>query len=174
LISCLYAGTPTVLLPGVPELLPAMPTIRPSFLALVPYALEKIRKRVRGLASEDVVLAFGGRLAHVVSGGASLDDTTQAYFASLGVDVLNCYGLTEAATAVTVNAPGTNRPGTVGRPIPGTTVAIADDGEILVQGRNVSPGYWSAGQRAVGRDASGPADGGWLRTGDLGHLDPDG
>ncbi|CAJ61834.1 MULTISPECIES: AMP-dependent synthetase/ligase [Frankia] len=174
LFACLYAGTRTVLLPGIPELLPAMTRIRPTFLALVPYALEKIRKRVRDLPSDDVSAAFGGRLTQVICGGASLDDTTAAFFASAGVTVLNCYGLTEAATAVTVNAPATNRRGTVGRPIPGTTVAIADDGEVLVQGANVSPGYWSAGERAVGRDATGPGEDRWLHTGDVGHLDPDG
>ncbi|KQC35162.1 long-chain fatty acid--CoA ligase [Frankia sp. ACN1ag] len=174
LFACLYAGTRTVLLPGIPELLPAMAQIRPTFLALVPYALEKIRKRVRDLPSDDVSAAFGGRLTQVICGGASLDDTTAAFFASAGVNVLNCYGLTEAATAVTVNAPATNRPGTVGRPIPGTTVAIADDGEVLVQGANVSPGYWSAGERAVGRDATGPEEDRWLHTGDVGRLDPDG
>ncbi|MCM3922969.1 AMP-dependent synthetase/ligase [Frankia sp. AiPs1] len=174
LFACLYAGTRTVLLPGIPELLPVLPVIRPTFLALVPYALEKIRKRVRDLPSDDISAAFGARLTQVICGGASLDDTTAAFFASADVNVLNCYGLTEAATAVTVNAPATNRRGTVGRPIPGTTVAIADDGEVLVQGANVSPGYWSAGERAVGRDATGPEEDRWLHTGDVGRLDPDG
>ncbi|WP_261558570.1 AMP-dependent synthetase/ligase [Frankia tisae] len=174
LFACLYAGTRTVLLPGVPELLPAMAAIRPTFLALVPYALEKIRKRVRELPDDEIAAVFGGRLTQVICGGASLDDTTAAFFASAGVEVLNCYGLTEAATAVTVNALATNRRATVGRPIPGTTVAIADDGEVLVQGANVSPGYWSAGERAVGRDATGPGEDRWLHTGDIGHLDPDG
>ncbi|CAO5253089.1 AMP-dependent synthetase/ligase [Frankia sp. AgKG'84/4] len=174
LLACLYAGSRTVLLPGVPELVPAMVTIRPSFLALVPYALEKIRKRVRDLPHDEVAAVCGGRLTQVISGGASLDETTAAFFASAGVNVLNCYGLTEAATAVTVNQPSTNRRATVGRPIPGTTVAIADDGEVLVQGANVSPGYWSRATGAVGRDATGPAEKTWLRTGDVGHLDDDG
>ncbi|WP_261567438.1 AMP-dependent synthetase/ligase [Frankia gtarii] len=174
LFACLYAGTRTVLLPGIPELLPAMAAIRPTFLALVPYALEKIRKRVRELPDDEIAAVFGDRLTQVICGGASLDDTTAAFFASAGVEVLNCYGLTEAATAVTVNALATNRRATVGRPIPGTTVAIADDGEVLVQGANVSPGYWSAGERAVGRDATGPGEDRWLHTGDIGHLDPDG
>ncbi|MCK9897111.1 AMP-dependent synthetase/ligase [Frankia sp. AgB32] len=174
LLACLYAGSRTVLLVGVPELVPAMATIRPSFLALVPYALEKIRKRVRDLPHDEVAAVCGGRLTQVISGGASLDETTAAFFASAGVNVLNCYGLTEAATAVTVNEPATNRRGTVGRPIPGTTVAIADDGEVLVQGANVSPGYWSRATGAVGRDATGPAEETWLHTGDVGHLDDDG
>ncbi|MCM3882741.1 AMP-dependent synthetase/ligase [Frankia sp. R82] len=174
LFACLYAGTRTVLLPGIPELVGALAQLRPTMLCLVPYALEKIRKRVRDLAHDEVAGALGGRLTHVISGGASLDDTTAAFYASAGVTVLNCYGLTEAATAVTVNAPGTNRRSTVGRPIPGVTVAIADDGEVLVAGPNVSPGYWSGQQRAVGRDATGPAEERFLHTGDIGRLDDDG
>ncbi|HVW41667.1 MAG TPA: AMP-dependent synthetase/ligase [Amycolatopsis sp.] len=156
LLSCVIAGTRTALLPGVPELLAALPEQRPTFLALVPYALEKIRKL--GLKSF-------GRLGYVICGGASLDDTTVDYYRDHGVEILNCYGLTEAATAVTVNAPATNRKGTVGRPIPGTTVGIAEDGEVLVSGPNVSPGYWPGGT---------DADPGWLHTGDLGRLDGDG
>jgi long-chain acyl-CoA synthetase len=156
LLSCAIAGTPTALLPGVPELLSELPAVRPTFLALVPYALEKIRK----LGLRDL-----GPLRYVISGGASLDDTTVAHYRELGVEILNCYGLTEAATAVTVNAPASNRAGTVGRPIPGTTVGIAEDGEVLVSGPNVSPGYWPS-----------PVDTepGWLHTGDLGRVDEDG
>jgi len=174
LIACVYAGTRTALLPGVPELVGEMAAFRPSFLALVPYALEKIRKRIAGADDATARAAFGGRLAHVISGGASLDDTTDAFFRRVGVDICNCYGLTEAATAVTVNAPATNRPGTVGRPIPGTTVGIADDGEVLVRGANVSPGYWTGGEPAGARDAAPSGPGPWLRTGDLGRLDDDG
>ncbi|EFC80913.1 long-chain fatty acid--CoA ligase [Parafrankia sp. EUN1f] len=142
---------------------------------------------------------FGGRLTHVISGGASLDSTTAAYYRGLGVHILNCYGLTEAATAVTVNQPETNRVGTVGQPIPGTTVGIAPDGEVLVAGPNVSPGYWRTGQDPLKADtdplkagtdplkagtdpltAGAAAQDGtdaaprWLYTGDLGRLDADG
>ncbi|MEV0334862.1 AMP-dependent synthetase/ligase [Nocardia sp. NPDC050717] len=191
LFACLYGGSRTHLLPGVPDLVPALATLRPTFLALIPYALEKIRKHVRALlpegqeaaaverglallragtaptATDDAVAAaFGGRLRYVISGGASLDDTTAGFYAGFGVVILNCYGLTEAATAVTVSAPSTNRLGTVGRPIPGTEVGIGADGEVLVRGPHVSPGYWgaAAGQRPV--DAEG-----WLHTGDIGELD---
>lgn len=191
LFACLYGGSRTHLLPGVPDLVPALATLRPTFLALIPYALEKIRKHVRALlpegqedaavargltllaegaaptATDDAVAAaFGGRLRYVISGGASLDDTTAGFYAGFGVVILNCYGLTEAATAVTVSAPSTNRLGTVGRPIPGTEVGIGADGEVLVRGPHVSPGYWGAAadQRPV--DAEG-----WLHTGDIGELD---
>ncbi|CAO5151680.1 Acyl-CoA synthetase [Frankia sp. AiPs1] len=174
LLACLYAGSRTVILPGMPDLVPAMPTVRPTFLAVVPYALEKIRKRAAGLPGDEVAALCGGRLTQVICGGASLDDTTAGFFAGAGVNILNCYGLTEAATAVTVNQPAANRRRTVGRPIPGTTVAIADDGEVLVAGLNVSPGYWSSQQHDLGRDATGPTAQHFLPTGDIGHLDDDG
>ncbi len=191
LFACLFGGARTHLLPGIPELIPALSRLRPTFLALIPYALEKIRKYCRSLLTEEaeqeavvhglmvlsgaeaavpvndsVGAALGGRLRYVICGGASLDDSTAGFYAGFGTVILNCYGLTEAATAVTVSAPETNRLGTVGKPIPGTSVAIAGDGEVLVRGPHVSPGYWGAAgaQRPV--DAEG-----WLHTGDLGDLD---
>ncbi|WP_282779588.1 MULTISPECIES: AMP-dependent synthetase/ligase [unclassified Nocardia] len=191
LFACLYGGSRTHLLPSVPDLVPALARLRPTFLALIPYALEKIRKHCRALLTDDeeraavergvrlltaggapepvdhpVADAFGGRLRYVISGGASLDESTAGFYAGFGVVILNCYGLTEAATAVTVSAPETNRLGTVGRPIPGTGVGIAADGEVLVSGPHVSPGYWGAAadQRPVDAD-------GWLHTGDIGELD---
>ncbi|WP_240771978.1 long-chain fatty acid--CoA ligase [Nocardia sp. CS682] len=195
LFACLAGGSRTHLLPGIPDLVPVLPTLRPTFLALIPFGLEKIRKYCRTMLSgteeqeavargldvlrgqgtpepsdHPVAAALGGRLRHVISGGASLDDSTTGFYAGFGVLLLNCYGLTEAATAVTVSAPETNRLGTVGRPIPGTSVAIADtDGEVLVAGPHVSPGYWgaAAGQSVV--DAQG-----WLHTGDIGELDAEG
>ncbi len=195
LFACLFGGSRTHLLPGIPDLVPVLPTLKPTFLAMIPYGMEKIRKYCRTLLSEaeereavergldlmrarktpdpvphPVAAALGGELRYVISGGASLDDSTVGFYAAFGVVLLNCYGLTEAATAVTVSAPETNQLGTVGRPIPGTSVAIAEeDGEVLVGGPHVSPGYWgaAAGQTVV--DAEG-----WLHTGDIGELDDDG
>lgn len=194
LFACLIGGTRTHLLPAIPDLVPVLPRVRPTFLALVPYALEKIRKAARGLLDADaeeaavrqgiailrgqtapgqtagpVVDLLGGRLTHVISGGASLDTTTAGFFAAFGLHILNCYGMTETATAVTVNEPATNRLETVGRPIPGTTVAIADDGEVLIKGANVTPGYWGAAADKTPTDRDG-----WLHTGDIGELDTDG
>ena len=194
LFACLIGGTRTHLLPAIPELVPVLPRVRPTFLALVPYALEKIRKAARGLLPADgekaavergiailhgqtepgqpvgpVVDLLGGRLTHVISGGASLDTTTAGFFAAFGLHILNCYGMTETATAGTVNEPATNRLETVGRPIPGTTVAIADDGEVLIKGANVTPGYWGAAADKTPIDRDG-----WLHTGDIGELDTDG
>ncbi|MEU8897178.1 AMP-dependent synthetase/ligase [Nocardia sp. NPDC048505] len=108
---------------------------------------------------------LGGRLEHMVAGGASLEPSTADFFTGIGVQIIGAYGLTEAASTVSMSAPQANRANAVGRPVPGTTVAIADDGEILVRGPQVFPGYWPDGGR--------PAED-WLATGDLGRLDEDG
>ena len=203
LLACLVAGTRTGLLSAMPDLFGALPQFRPTFLALVPYALEKIRKACRGAAGAaaeqaavdydqaqaggadlpasllaardelDPVFArmresLGGRCEYVICGGASLDVTTESFFNGIGVQIMGAYGLTEAATAVTINQPQARRRGSSGRPIPGVTVAIAPDGEVLVRGLNVSPGYWP-----VSAGHSEPA-GRWLETGDLGRLDEEG
>ncbi|MDF0529511.1 AMP-dependent synthetase/ligase [Tsukamurella sp. 8F] len=165
LFCCLIGRSETRLAPGIPALIELLPQARPTFLALVPYALEKIRKARPG--GDDLAALLGGRLRHVISGGASLDESTVHYFAAADVAVLNCYGMTEAATAVTVSAPSTNRIGTVGRPIPGTEVATTDDGEVLVRGANVTGGYWGVPGPVVD-------DEGWFHTGDVGVLDGDG
>ncbi|MEV0545637.1 AMP-dependent synthetase/ligase [Nocardia salmonicida] len=108
---------------------------------------------------------LGGRLEHMVAGGASLEPSTADFFTGIGVEIIGAYGLTEASSTVSMSAPHANRAGAVGRPVPGTTVAIADDGEILVRGPQVFPGYWP--------DGGHPAEN-WLATGDLGRLDEDG
>ncbi|MEB3370979.1 AMP-dependent synthetase/ligase [Saccharopolyspora mangrovi] len=116
---------------------------------------------------------LGGRWTHVISGGASLDETTALFFRGIGVNVLGAYGLTEAATAVTINPVEDNRINSSGRPVPGVTVALSEDEEVLVRGLNVTPGYWPG---VTGGDplAVHDVDTGWLRTGDLGRLDEDG
>lgn len=163
LVACLVGGTRITPVPGFVEMLAALPRCEPTFVTLVPYALEKIRK------ASSAGPATGSRLRHAICGGASLDPSTAAWFDDLGVTVYQAYGLTETATAVTVNAPDARRTGTVGRPVPGVRVGIAADGEILVAGRNVTPGYW----RPDGANPAVAADG-WLHTGDLGELDDDG
>ncbi|UUS33768.1 MULTISPECIES: AMP-dependent synthetase/ligase [Streptomyces] len=113
--------------------------------------------------------ALGGRVRHAMSGGSAMDRRMGLFFAGAGVTVYEGYGLTETASAATANPPERIRYGTVGQPVPGTSVRIGEDGEVWVRGRNVFSGYLNApaATDAVLRD-------GWLATGDLGALDEDG
>jgi long-chain acyl-CoA synthetase len=113
---------------------------------------------------------LGGRLRHAVSGGAKLVPEVAELFESLDVLILEGYGLTECTTAAAVNRPDRYRIGTVGPPVPGVEVMIAEDGEILVRGDIVFAGYHL--DEAATREAL--TDDRWLRTGDLGSLDADG
>ncbi|MFD7322926.1 AMP-dependent synthetase/ligase [Streptomyces sp. NPDC059875] len=112
---------------------------------------------------------LGGNLRYAISGGSPLDRRLSLFFYAAGVLVYEGYGLTETTAAATVTPPLRPRPGTVGRPVPGTAVRIADDGEVLVKGGIVFTAYWndSDATEEVLRD-------GWLATGDLGALDDDG
>lgn len=111
--------------------------------------------------------ALGGRVAWSVSGGAPLGERLGHFFRGIGVTVLEGYGLSETATGGTLNLPTRQRIGSVGPPIPGATVRIADDGEILLRGAFVFDGYWhNDAATAETVDAAG-----WFHTGDIGHLD---
>lgn len=113
--------------------------------------------------------AMGGRIRHAMSGGSGMERRLGLFFGGAGVTVYEGYGLTESTAAATANPPERTRYGTVGLPIPGTTVHIAEDGEVWVHGGNVFGGYLGDPQAtdAVLRE-------GWLATGDLGSLDEDG
>jgi len=113
--------------------------------------------------------ALGGRAAWVISGGAPLSEDMGHFWHGAGLTVMEGWGLTETAGAVTMNPPAAQRIGSVGLPLPGCAVRVAADGEIEVEGPDVFQGYWQDPQ------ASGAAfDGAWLRTGDLGRVDDDG
>ncbi|NGO71533.1 AMP-dependent synthetase/ligase [Streptomyces boncukensis] len=115
--------------------------------------------------------ALGGRCRHVICGGSPLGHRLAAFYEGAGIHVYEGYGLTETTAAATITPPQRPRLGTVGWPLPGTAVRIADDGEVLLRGGQVFDGYWEARQA---RAAPAVDDGGWLPTGDLGSLDRDG
>lgn len=114
--------------------------------------------------------ALGGRCRFAVSGGAPLGERLGHFYRGLGLVVLEGYGLTETTAAVTANTPAMAKVGTVGRPLPGVSVRVADDGELLVRGGQVFSGYWqNPAATAEILDARG-----WLHTGDLGEIDEEG
>lgn len=114
--------------------------------------------------------ALGGRVRYVISGGSPLGARLAEFFAGAGVEVFEGYGLTETTAASTVTPPRRPRTGTVGWPLPGTSVRIAGDGEVWLKGGHVFAGYWDAQ-----RGAAVPyTDDGWFPTGDLGSLDAEG
>jgi long-chain acyl-CoA synthetase len=114
--------------------------------------------------------ALGGQCTDAISGGAPLGARLAHFFRGVGVTVYEGYGLTETSPAVAVNLQNAIRIGTVGRPLPGVTVRIADDGEILVKGDIVFARYWN-NEDATAEVLDGD---GWFHSGDLGELDGDG
>ncbi|HEY7595469.1 MAG TPA: long-chain fatty acid--CoA ligase [Actinophytocola sp.] len=114
--------------------------------------------------------ALGGRVEYAISGGAALGPRLTHFFRGVGITVFEGYGLTESTAASVVNAPGAFKPGTVGKPLPGTAVRIGDDGEIELRGDGVFTRYWK--NDAATKESIDSA--GWFATGDLGDLDDEG
>jgi len=121
------------------------------------------------LVRDKVRARFGGRLKAMISGGAPLNPQIGSFFLALGVNLLQGYGQTEAAPVICCNPPPRIRIETVGPPLDGVEVRIAEDGEILVAGDNVMKGYWNDPEATARTLIDG-----WLHTGDIGRLDPDG
>jgi len=116
---------------------------------------------------------FGWKFWAFISGGAALSAETEEFFKRMGYAVVQGYGMTETASLISLNHPFRAAQGSIGKVLPGREFRLADDGEILVRGENVSSGYWQRG-RLQTSDYSSQENGGWLRTGDLGEFDAEG
>jgi long-chain acyl-CoA synthetase len=120
-----------------------------------------VYKKLRG--------GFGGRVRYSIAGGAPLGLDTAHWFASMGIRILEGYGLTETSPVIAINTPEANRMGSVGRPLPNVECRLAADGELLVRGPSIFQRYWKNRGDAEAIDAEG-----WFHTGDIGHIDADG
>nr|PZN84217.1 MAG: hypothetical protein DIU54_12135 [Acidobacteriota bacterium] len=178
------------------EILRQIRSRRVSVLVSVPKVLDVLREHIVRVAPHtadpdrlagrhwiwrwwhhrDVHRLFGWKFWAMVCGAAPLDEELEAFWRKLGFLVVQGYGLTETAPIVTLNHPFRASRGTVGTPIGGVKVKIAPDGEILVQGENVTAGYY----RPEGSDATAPPESepvfsdGWFHTGDIGEIDEHG
>ena len=173
LYTWVYRGSRLVLGEGRETLVRDCQLVRPTVLNAVPYLYQRIADRIRvsDEADEAAALAatFGGHVKQLCCGGAALAADVEAWYADRGMPILPGYGMTEASPVISVSTPSARKSGSVGRPLAGVEVRIADDGEVLARGPNLMLGYWQdeAATAEVIRD-------GWLHTGDLGELDAEG
>ncbi|MDO5744290.1 MAG: AMP-binding protein [Micrococcaceae bacterium] len=135
----------------------------------VPLGLKLKHKLFDVLLYSKIRAAMGGKVVHAVSGGAPLGERLGHFFHGIGLTVLEGYGLTETTAPITVNTPTNLKIGTVGRPLPGNGVKIAEDGEILAKGVCVMRGYYNRPDLTEENFTDG-----WFRTGDIGELDDQG
>ncbi|MDX3753356.1 AMP-dependent synthetase/ligase [Streptomyces sp. AK08-02] len=138
--------------------------------ASVPFGLAAKHKVADALVFSKIREAFGGNLRACVSGSAALAPEIGFFFSGVGIHILEGYGLTESSAASFVNPGEAYRTGTVGKPLPGTEVRIADDGEILLRGPGIMEGYHGLPEKT----AEVLESDGWFHTGDIGELSPDG
>ncbi|KPI23118.1 AMP-dependent synthetase/ligase [Streptomyces sp. NPDC048253] len=148
----------------------AQDNFRRTGTAAVPFGLGAKHKVADALVYAKIREAFGGNLRACVSGSAALAPEIGYFFAGAGIHILEGYGLTESSAASFVNPGEAYRTGTVGKPLPGTEVRIADDGEILLRGPGIMEGYHGLPEKTA---EVLEADG-WFHTGDIGELSPDG
>jgi len=146
---------------------------RPTLFNGVPYFFERVYRQLREAGTADtpgsLAATLGGRLRFVCSGGAALPEHVADFYERQGLPILQGYGLTESSPVITASKRRAYRQGYVGRVLPGVEIALAADGEILTRGPHVMRGYWNR----PAETAEALRDG-WLHTGDLGEIDPEG
>ncbi len=169
----IVSGTQVGLATSRESILADCQRFKPQVLNGVPYFFDKVRRSLVEIDDqpETTILPgmLGGELQLCNVGGAALPDHVFDFYRERGITLCQGYGLTEAAPVVTLSTEQQVRRGSVGRPVPGVEVRLAEDGEILTRGPNVMLGYWHdelATQNVL--------QSGWLHTGDLGHFDDDG
>lgn len=167
------SGATLCLAESIDALTANLAEIRPSCMSAVPRFYEKVWSGVAALPAEHrsaaIKAIFGPRVRHFSSGGAPLPKHVAQGFHAAGLTLMEGYGLTETSPIISFNTPGASRVGSVGRPVPGVQVRIAEDGEILTKGPHVMMSYW--------RDPESTARvlvDGWLATGDIGTIDDEG
>lgn len=162
LFMAMHAGATTAVDGRADRVIGNLRSVQPTFLGSVPHVLAKIARLDRG--------ELGGRLRFVISGSAQLPGEIAARLERLGVPVLEGYGITETSGPSCVNLLGAHRSGTLGRPLRGTEIRIADNGELLVRSPGVMTGYEDdPAKTGAALDAEG-----WFHTGDLAEIDADG
>jgi long-chain acyl-CoA synthetase len=171
------------------EIVAAVNKHRINVIVSVPRVLETLREKVKTdaqISDEQIAVAehrhflrnwwtfrrvhrqFGWRLWAFISGGATLESETETFWRSVGYSVIQGYGMTETASLTSLSHPFRVRQGSIGKPVAGQEVKLTEDGEILVRGDNVSPGYWNRNGYSLADDE------GWIHTGDIGEIGPDG
>jgi long-chain acyl-CoA synthetase len=135
----------------------------------VPEELQRVFDEADERLFKNVRAIFGGNIRQAVTGAAPIAPDILEFFYACGVPVLEGFGMTETATVATYSTPENHRFGSVGRPLPGCEIKIADDGEILIKGANIFRGYYKNDDASFGAVVDG-----WLHTGDLGSIDEDG
>ncbi|MBI5561014.1 MAG: long-chain fatty acid--CoA ligase, partial [Deltaproteobacteria bacterium] len=176
-----YRGSAVAYSKGFASVGADMGFFRPSIMTGVPFFFERMKDKILSTLGDRGAAEPGGHsgerireaafpgVKFFISGGAALHKATAQFFLNLGLKVLQGYGLTETSPVVTVNTLEANKPGTVGRAVPGVKVKTNAEGEILVKGPNVMKGY----HNMPGATKEALKDG-WLHTGDIGFIDRDG
>jgi long-chain acyl-CoA synthetase len=171
------------------EIVAAVKRDRINVVVTVPRVLETLREKVKTdaqISDEQISIAhnrhflrnwwtfrkvhrqFGWRLWAFISGGATLESETETFWRSIGYSVIQGYGMTETASLTSLSHPFRVRQGSIGKPVAGQEVKLTEEGEILVRGDNVSPGYWNRNGYSLADEQ------GWIHTGDIGEIGPDG